>query len=135
MINMAAKLQRRTSSTICRSGGLKTQSPTCISGPRDRITWLAPVVLHDRLLCLVLDHRLTCICGPRPATHLYLWSSTINSLVSVVLDDHLWHAADESHAHLRRVVGAERRQRTIVGLGRKQVVELRFVVRTLHACA
>ena len=55
------------------------------------------------------------------------------SLVSVVLDDHLWHAADESHAHLRRVVGAEGRERAAaaVHLGREQVVQLRLMVRTL----
>ena len=57
----------------------------------------------------------------------------LNSLVSVVLDDHLWHAADESHAHLRRVVGAEWRERAAaaVHLGREQVVQLRLMVRTL----
>ena len=57
----------------------------------------------------------------------------LNLLVSVVLDDHLWHAADESHAHLWRVVGAEWRERAAaaVHLGREQVVQLRLMVRTL----
>ena len=89
MINTAVKLQRSTGTMICgRNGGLQLAYVLArhLDMKSHLYLWSSTT---NSLVSVVLDQRLTCICGPRPASHLYLWSSTINSLVSVVPDHQL----------------------------------------------